>query len=310
MTRLPSAASRSPAATALARVAVGAVFISFAPVLVKLAHVGPTPAAFYRMSLGGLLLAVVALMRRQAWWAGRRHLAVAAGCGAFLALDLALWHRSINLVGPGLATLLANLQVFFLAGFGLVLLRERLTARLAVAIPVAVLGLYLILGLEWGGLGPRYRLGVVFGVLTAMSYAAYLLTLRAARARAPGVHPIVTLATVSLISAAVLAVTIVLEGDSFGVPDATTWVVLAGYALVPQVAGWVLIATALPHVAASRAGLVLLLQPALAFVWDLLFFGRPTTLVELAGALLTLGAIYLGTTGTEPRPVRSPEGER
>jgi drug/metabolite transporter (DMT)-like permease len=48
-------------------------------------------------------------------------------------------------------------------------------------------------------------------------------------------------------------------------------------------------------VEASRAGLLLLLQPALTFVWDVLFFGRPTTAPEALGAALAIGAIYMGS---------------
>jgi drug/metabolite transporter (DMT)-like permease len=37
------------------------------------------------------------------------------------------------------------------------------------------------------------------------------------------------------------------------------------------------------------------LQPALAFVWDMLFFSRPTEGREVVGVLLILSAIYVGT---------------
>ena len=55
------------------------------------------------------------------------------------------------------------------------------------------------------------------------------------------------------------------------------------------------IANALPHIRASLSGLILLLQPALAFVWDVPFFQRPTSLFNWAGVLIALVAIYLGT---------------
>jgi drug/metabolite transporter (DMT)-like permease len=41
--------------------------------------------------------------------------------------------------------------------------------------------------------------------------------------------------------------------------------------------------------------LLLLLQPTLTFIWDMIFFGRPTTVIEGAGAMLALGAIHLGS---------------
>ena len=285
----------------LARLIIGAVLISFAPILVNVARVGPTPAAFYRMFFSGLALAIVVLVRRSRWWAGPRHLWFAVAAGAALAVDLAVWHRSIALIGPGLATILANFQVFFLAAFGVLALHEQPSTRLKVAVPLAVLGLVLIFGLDWGSLEAGYRWGIVLGLVTALCYASYLLTLRKAQAEVGELDAVSTMAVLCLISAALLVGAVWLEGESFRILDGETFGVLLAYALVPQVAGWLLISTALPKVQVSRAGLILLLQPALAFVWDLLFFGRPTKAVELLGAIITLGAIYLGLTGRQPQ---------
>jgi drug/metabolite transporter (DMT)-like permease len=284
----------------LARLLAGAVLISFAPVLVKLADVGPTPAGFYRMLLGGLILAGLVQVRRAAWRGGRGYLLLCAVAGAWFAADLAFWHRSIHLVGPGLATILANFQVFVLAGFGILVLGERASPRLLVAIPTAVLGLFLMFGLEWNALDADYRWGVAFGLLTAVSYGSYLVALRQARRRGGATDSLATVATLSLISAAILAGLVGVEGETFAVPDLKNAGILLAYAVVAQVLAWVLISSALPHLEASRAGLVLLLQPTLAFGWDLLLFRRPTTSVELSGAVLALGAIYLGLTGRPP----------
>jgi len=69
-------------------------------------------------------------------------------------------------------------------------------------------------------------------------------------------------------------------------------------ALFSQTIGWAVISNSLPRVVPSLAGLILLLQPALAFVWDVLFFDRPTTLVQWGGVLVTLCAIYLGMSSS------------
>jgi drug/metabolite transporter (DMT)-like permease len=63
------------------------------------------------------------------------------------------------------------------------------------------------------------------------------------------------------------------------------------------------IASSLPNVSPSQAGLALLLQPTLSFAWDVLFFGRAMTPIELLGAAIALFAIYLGS-----RP-RSEQGQ-
>ena len=65
--------------------------------------------------------------------------------------------------------------------------------------------------------------------------------------------------------------------------------------LLSQAIGWILISSALPHIRAALSGLILLLQPALAFVWDVLIFKRHTTPLNWIGVAVVLVAIYFGT---------------
>lgn len=283
---------------ALLEVALGALIISFASVWVRLAPVGPNAAGFYRMLVGGLVLLPVTLARRERIRSDRRALAFVLAGSVLFTADLTFWHRSIHLVGPGLATILANFQVFLLAGFGILVLGERLRWRFAVGIVAALAGLALLVGIDWRGLAPGYRAGVAFGLLTALSYGAYLLVLRASQARAGRLEPVPNLMAICWGTALLLGLLAVREGESLGIPDGRTAVVLAAYGITAQVVGWLLISRGIPHVEAGRAGLVLLLQPSLAFVWDVLFFGRPTDATDVLGAGLALGAIYLGTAGT------------
>src|SRR3546814_2823639 len=101
------------------------------------------------------------------------------------AADLWLWHRSILLVGPGLATLLGNAQVFFMALAGVLLFRERVGPRFLGGLLLAFAGLWLMLGSNWSQLPPQYRWGVWLGLGTGVCYAAYHLSLRRSPREAP-----------------------------------------------------------------------------------------------------------------------------
>lgn len=273
---------------------LGAIAISFSAVFVKLVHVPPTVSGFYRMLFGGLILLGVMFVRRERLALSPRAIRVLCLASLFFALDLFLWHRSILYVGPGLATLLANFQVFVLAAVGVLFLKERLTAFQWAAIVLAVVGLALLVGADWAHLSPLYHYGVLLALLAAMSYAGYLLTLRSFRGDGGG-SAYAAITVVSFAAAGMLAVSMLAEGASFAIPawSDAFWLVL--YGLVPQVLGWLLISSSMTRVSASRMGLVLLLQPACAFIWDGVFFGRRFTAVELAGAVLTLAAIYMGS---------------
>lgn len=274
---------------------LGAIMISFSAVFVKLVHVPPTVSGFYRVFFGGLILLVFMLLRRESLALKPRVLLVLTLAAFFFALDLFLWHRSILYVGPGIATLLANFQVFVLAAVGVLFLGEKLTLPQWLAILLAMAGLALLVGADWAHVSPQYRYGVVLSLLAAVSYAGYLLSLRSSRSGGAGSSPYAIITVVSLLTAAMLAVTMGVEGASFAIPSWMDgfWLVL--YGLVPQVLGWVLISSSMSRVGASQVGLVLLLQPACAFIWDGVFFGRHFSTVEITGAAITLVAIYLGT---------------
>lgn len=85
--------------------------------------------------------------------------------------------------------------------------------------------------------------------------------------------------------------------DSFAIPDTKSLLSLLGLGLFSQTIGWVLIANAMPKIRASFTGLILLLQPSLAFIWDVILFNRATSTINWIGVLITLTAIYMGLTG-------------
>jgi drug/metabolite transporter (DMT)-like permease len=287
---------------AIGYIIFGATMVSFTSVLVELANVGPTVSAFYRMLFGGLILLGVTIIKSDRLWFGIKSLVIPFVCAFLFSMDLFFWHRSINFVGPGLATILGNMQVFFVAILAVIFLKEKLSWRLMVAIPFAVGGLFMIVQTGWGEQGGTVEMGVLYGLLTALSYALYILTLRKSQSSGYKLRfsLIPNMMWISLMSAALLGITVVVEpGAHFGIPDLQTWSALIGLGVVGQVLGWVFISKGLPQVNASVAGLALLLQPALAFGWDILFFDRPTTSIEYIGAAVVLAAIYLGATKTK-----------
>ena len=276
------------------RLFIGAALISLSPVWVKLVDVAPSTSGFYRVLFGSIALVIFLLVTRKrpsfpksAWLM----LSIAA---VFFALDLWFWHRSINYIGPGLSTLLANFQVFIMMIAGFVLFKQIPRPIQLFAVPMALVGLALIVGLDWSDLPGDYRLGVIFGLLTAVAYAGYLLSLRQARQDSPYRVPTRELAVVSVICTAVLAVTVLGEGGSLMIPSAADFGWLLAYGVLSHSLGGLFIASSLPQVTAAEAGLALLLQPTLSFAWDVLLFGRPMTALELLGAFIALVAIYLG----------------
>jgi drug/metabolite transporter (DMT)-like permease len=152
----------------------GATCIAFSAILVRLADVPPSTAAFYRCAYAVPPLALLA------WWERRRFgplerraLWLSLIAGIFFMADLVFWHHAIAAVGAGLATVLGNTQVVIVPLAAWAFLKEKPAGRTLAAVPVVLLGVVLISGVVGAGAyGSNPALGVLFGVLTAITYAA------------------------------------------------------------------------------------------------------------------------------------------
>ena len=277
------------------RLFIGAALISLSPVWVSLVDVAPSTSGFYRVLFGGAALVIYLLVTRRRLELSGRAWRLLVLASLFLALDLWFWHRSILYIGPGLATLLANFQVFIMLIAGIIFLRQVPRPVQLIAVPMAFLGLAIIVGLDWRTLPADYKSGVLLGLLTAAAYAAYLLTLRLIHETSSFRVPSREVAVISVFCAAMMAIAVLSEGESLAINSYEDFGWLVAYGILSHCLGWLFIVSSLSEVSAVDAGLALLFQPVLSFIWDVLFFGRQITTIELVGAGIALVAIYLGS---------------
>ncbi len=274
---------------------VGAALISLSPVWVRLVNVPPTVSAFYRVLIGGAALTIFLIVTRRRLELSQRIIILLLLAALFFAADLWVWHRSIHYIGPGLATLLGNFQVFFMMLAGVLFFGQSPRPIQLVAVPLAILGLALLVGIEWQTLTKSYQIGIGLGLLTAVAYTGYMLSLRTAHSLSKHRVPTREVAIVSLATALLLGIMTIIEGESLVIPTLADAGWLFAYGILSQCVGWLLIASSLPKVTTTEAGLALLLQPALSYLWEILLFGRTLTATEIMGAAIALVAIYLGS---------------
>jgi len=278
---------------------VGALIISFSSVLVKTSHVPSTVSAFYRVFFGSLFLVCACIVKKEFKPRSLKKNILAVVCGLLFALDLWTWHLSIQYVGPGLATILGNFQVFVLSIVGFLVFKEKIRIQFVLSVPLAFAGLFLIIGIDMNYLSREIVIGISLGLLTAVFYSLFLLLLRQLQSDKNDFSLFYYLMLVSVASSFFLGGNIIVSNGSFSIPDMAALVSLICLGLFIQFIAWVMISNALPKVNASHAGLILLLQPALSFVWDVIFFDRQTGMAGWIGAIIVMMGIYLGMTGKE-----------
>jgi drug/metabolite transporter (DMT)-like permease len=283
---------------------LGALTIAGSAVIVRLADVPPSTAAFFRCAYALPPLALLAWLERRRYGPrapGQSRLAWIAG--AFFAADLILWHHAISQVGAGLATVLGNTQVVVVPIAAWLVLGERPSSRVALSVPVVLAGVVLISGvIGAGAFGANPVLGVVFGVATGLAYGGFILVQRGANADIR--RPAGPLFEATLAAALVTLLVGWPLGELELVPTWPShgWLLLL--ALGVHVCGWLLISISLPRLPAAITSVVLTIQPVASVFLGVWILAEAPSVLQLLGVVLIVSGLLLATVRMPARRVR------
>jgi drug/metabolite transporter (DMT)-like permease len=269
----------------------GALTIAFSAILVHQAGVHPATAAIYRCAYAVPLLGLMAWLERRRYGPrgeGQQRLALIAGL--FFAADLVFWHQAIADIGAGLATVLGNLQVVIVPFAAWAVLSEAPGRRILAALPLTMAGIVLISGaLEDGAYGADPARGVLFGALTGIAYAGFILTLRHGNEdlRRPA-GPLFDATWVAAVASLVAALILGADDIVPSWPSAGWLLVLA---LSSQVLGWLLISISLPRLPAALTSMILTIQPVGSVLLGVVLLGEEPSALQLCGAACILAGL-------------------
>jgi drug/metabolite transporter (DMT)-like permease len=285
---------------------LGATCIAFSGILYRWAEVSPSTGTVFRALFGLPLLGFVAwLEHRRYGGLPARTIRLALLAGVFFAGDLLFWHHAIEAVGAGLATVLGNLQVLVVGVVAWAVFGERPSRATFVALPIVLVGVALISGAVGGAAyGASPALGVALGLLTALCYGGYLLTIRRGgrdlrRPAGPVFVATVSTAVVAMAVGAVLG-----DLDLLPAPASLGWLALLG--LTSQSLGYLLISVSLSRLAAVVTSIILLTQPVMTVALSILLLGEAPSPTQLLGVAFVVGGIAAATFGAAATRLRIP----
>jgi drug/metabolite transporter (DMT)-like permease len=257
-----------------------------------------------RITVGLALLATALwIVRGTPWpsWATGEQTALLAISGliGFVFGD-SFWFRSLIILGPGRASLLASTTPIFTTALGWAFLGETPG-------PLALAGMFLIVGgIVWvlqaraGAAGPAHvegsaAVGVVAGLLGALGQAGgYVLSKRALTA---GIDPLsATLIRVAAATAgiwALAALTREVKVTLAALGDRRASAFMAGGAFLGPFLGVLLSLVALQYVPAGVASSITAFYPILAMAIAARFHDEPMTWRKLAGALVAVAGVVV-----------------
>ena len=278
---------------------VGSLFIAIGPFVVEFSSVSAETNTFYRLLLGTVFFGLWILRKGQMIITAQRVM-LGLVCGGLLVLDLFLWNQSIQLLGAGISTLLANVEVLFLVLLGSLFFHEKFPENFRLLSLCIIGGIVALLLPIFPTLTADSSLGVITALSASFSYALYLFCMKFQTRIAGGQKPEEILSLVSFFGAFLLGVGMCFQGGKgFVLPNLHVALLVFLNGLCSQVVAWWLIAFGLARLSLTMSGILLLVQPALTYFLDCAFLGRNTQFLQLFGASLLLGAVFFTTQANQ-----------
>ncbi|MEO8273598.1 MAG: DMT family transporter [Chloroflexota bacterium] len=274
---------------------IGAMCIAFSGIFYRYAEVTPATATVFRCLYGLPILALVGWYEHRRFGAlPRRAVWLSVIAGVFFAGDLLSWHHAVDAVGAGLATVLGNLQVLVVGLVAWIVFKERPPRPVLLALPIVLVGVVLISGaIGHDAYGADPQLGVTLGIVTAISYAGYLLIIRRGSNDLRRPAGPVAISTASTALVAIVAGTILGELDPIPAWPSHGWLVLVG--ITSQSIGYLVISISLPRLPAALTSIILLAQPVATVILARILLGEDPSIEQLLGVSLVVGGIAVAT---------------
>jgi len=145
-----------------------------------------------------------------------------------------------------------------------------------------------------GSYGADPQLGVAIGLVTATTYAGYLLVIRQATPDHRPAGPVAIATALTAVAALAFGSAV---GDLDIVPSLPAHAYLIALGILSQSVGYLLIQSSLPRLPAVITSVLLLIQPVTTVFLGALLLSEAPSVWQLGGVALVVGGIALATGG-------------
>ena len=277
---------------------IGAIAIAFSPIFVRFSDVDPIMTAFYRIFISlpfFLFFSSFNIIEKVKFPEFNNSYVIFLVSGIFFALDLICWHWSIKLTTVSKATFLSNLAPIVVIIFSLIFLKERFSKFFYLAALLSMVGMLMLLG-ESFKFNKSQFIGDLLGVLTAVWYGSYIVTISQLRKKYNSTS-IMFLS--GIVTAIILLIVSILFEQSLIPQSLFTITIIFLLGFICQFMGQTFITYSLAYLSASLSSLCLLIQPIAATVLAYFFFQEKLTTIQFFGSALILIGIYIARTKYE-----------
>lgn len=253
------------------------------------------PLVWYRMLTASIVMVLIMLYNRRLHRLPLPHLVKISGCGALLAIHWVMFYASIKASNVSIAVVCIALDGFFTALLDPLISHRRFSLREVLLSLIALAGILLIFGFD-----SRYRLGIIFGILTSFFYALFSIYSKGIQ-HTTG-HKSSTMLLYELISGWLLLTLFLpfysmLNPSLSLTPSTADWIMLPIFGSFFTIGPFLLQLQALRSISAFTVNLSYNLEPIYSIIFALIIFDEANELNRYfwLGVLLIILSVVLQT---------------
>lgn len=253
------------------------------------------PLVWYRMLIAAIVMAGIMFTSGRLHRLPLSHLAKISCCGALLAIHWVLFYASIKASNVSIAVVCIALDGFFTAILDPLISHRRFSPRELLLSLITLGGILLIFGFD-----SRYRLGIVFGILTSFFYALFSIYSKGIQLSTG--HKSSTMLLYELISGWLLLTLCLpfyslLYPNSSLTPSTADWFLLPVFGSLFTIGPFLLQLQALRCISAFTVNLSYNLEPLYSIVFALVIFDEGSELNRYfwLGVLFIILSVVLQT---------------
>ena len=276
---------------------LGVIAIGFVAILVRLSSMGPYAIGFWRLTLALPLLIAISFLpgcksplpfslEQRLFWKDYLPVIIA---GILFGIDLAVWHLSIEYTSIANATVLSNLSPVIVGLFGWLVLKHPVNLKMIIGLMIAFLGIFILFNPCFTA-NDLSMWGNIYGIVTALIYAVYLLLIIQIRKKMDTMKIMIA---VSISGAVTLWLLSYLLHHSLLITSLNEFTILFCMALLSQVIGQSLITYAFAHLPPVFTASVLLIGPIISMIAAWILFSEALSLLQMVAIAIALLGVYL-----------------
>lgn len=251
---------------------------------------------FYRYLIACTLLAAIMLGKKESFSIRLNQLPFLIAAGLLFAFSSLFLFESYNYMDVGIASTLLFVYPIMVTIIMTTVYHEKISAITIISIVTALLGITLLYHTD--GNGTLSTIGIICVILSALSYAIYMVGVNKSRLRHFSTTKLSFYALLFGMSVFIIKLDFLSDIDPIQ-PSPITWSSLIGLSIFPTIISLITMTIAIHDIGSIPVSIMGALEPLTALLFGTLIFGETLTTANMIGITLIIVAVTL-TVAAKP----------